>query len=146
MHHSHKFRFAKSALLLTVFATLVGCKIVDPGYDALVASADKDPDPLAVVGMWHRPDRGGLTEGIVMSMLLKRDGNGHVDAVVRTAGVLGDARIRHEIGDFRWTYDGNGIWSLRNAAGRVDYCRMSGGKLLREYHSVPWFLVYERVQ
>lgn len=148
MHHSPPSRSGITRLLLLLFTVAIAsCTTTDKGYDQLIAQADTHASPQAVVGMWHRkaaPEVPVVTGKLRMSLLFSRDGTGVADAWVHN-GIYFEP-LRSETGTFRWSYTGNGLWTMQlDKGGRVDKCRMSGGRLLREYNRSSSHLIYERV-
>jgi hypothetical protein len=140
--------FTRVFLFLALCLAHVSCTSTDPDYERLVAQADTNVSPQAIVGMWHRkaaPEVPVVTGKLRMSLLFSRDGTGAADAWVHN-GIYFEP-LRSETGSFTWTYAGHGVWNmqLHSKGGRVDECRMSGGKLLREYNRSTSHLVYERV-
>lgn len=130
---------------------LSSCAYSDPDYQRLSAVAEVNPPKDAVLGMWHRR-RNDMDLRWRMNMLFKSDGTGIVEAYMNCLlepQRSGDAV--DSLGDFTWTYVGNGVWNLRSIRNpqQVDTCRISQGRLLRSMpewpFSGPAFLVYERI-
>lgn len=137
----HFPRFLRRLGLMSMLLPMAACVVHDAEYDALLASAESAPDEQAIVGMWHR--RSATLDGVVMNhnLLVKSDHTGLTRATADDPDILlgwltstGDAR--GDLGSFAWTYAGNGLWHLKNSRGRVDDCRISGGKLLRVFRQM----------
>lgn len=130
--------------------SLASCTTVDrdPEYQTLAASAESNPKPDAIVGMWHRKVDDWDGTRWRLSLLVRRDGRGSVDSFLD--GDWGEGTEVDRMGDFLWTYRGQGVWELRSISrpGKVDECRVSGGRLLRHSKNFilgPGYLVYARV-
>lgn len=112
-------------LVATSLLTLTQCVTTDPGFQPLEATATTDAKADAVVGMWHRKhDAADFDIRARMSLLFNRDGTGISRFVETTNG-----QVDERNSPFRWSYAGNGQWSL-NASGSVSPIRMSGNQLL----------------
>lgn len=126
--------------LAVVCLCLASCVANDQAYTALLGSAETNPDEYALVGMWHR--RSATLDGVVVNHnLLIR--NNHTGTTKATAddpdpllGWLTPEDVGGDLGEFNWSYLGNGLWQLKNAKGRTDDCRLSQGKMLRVFRNV----------
>lgn len=135
----------KNCLLLVSLAAvclcLASCVNVanDEAYTALLGSAEANPDEYALIGMWHR--RCTKFDGVVMNhnLLIRSNHTGTTKATSDNPDLLlgwmtsGD--VGGDLGEFDWSYRGNGLWQLKNAKGRTDDCRLSQGKMLRVFRN-----------
>lgn len=154
MHHASPSQSILIRFLLLALAlSPLSCAVYDPGYQTLLPSAETSPDRDAIVGMWHRKYDDGMGTNLRMSLLLRQDGTGLVDSV-QNDWLMGQRTLTDEIGTFTWKYDGGGVWSLSDAKGRVDQCRIAQGNLLRFYNARKaagpeansgGYFVYERI-
>ncbi|MGV3660427.1 MAG: hypothetical protein ACO1TE_09575 [Prosthecobacter sp.] len=95
----------------------------DPGYLELEKTADRNPSPDAIVGMWHRVDSRKVLKDSTTSYLFKSDGTMHALNQTLLLGMGGSAPRQSN----HYYYAGNGVWRLRNS--NIQY-RISHGKLL----------------
>lgn len=138
-------------LCLVLSLALASCAHYDKGYQSLAAAAEANPPKDAIVGMWHRRYGNAPIPTVLakwrMNLLFKSDGTGLAESWVHNG--VWSQEVAGELGQFKWSYAGNGVWNLHSLtdSSRVDQCRISGGKLLRQYNwTGPWnFWVYERV-
>jgi hypothetical protein len=130
-----------SRCLLALFAlVLCSCASDSPENFRLRSKADTNPDPIAIVGLWHR-------RAFRETVLFRPDGTG-------IASHYGnDATQGAEDGfvvKFTWEYKGGGVWrakSARDWSYPMWAWRVADGKLLR--NSDPPFShaqVFERVE
>ena len=137
-HHSIKLTLCIAAIM-----PLSGCApshFPDSRYAALSASAESNPAPEAIVGMWHRRDQSGNTN----SFFFKPDGTGYSKAKIVFEG-YGDSPLA----EFKYWYTGGGAWMNSNSV----RFRLANGSLLVNWVVAPTGLdpghiietVYERV-
>jgi len=138
-------------LLLSVTPTLfiVSCaQLDDPHYAGLAMHVETNPDPQSIVGMWHRTEKYG-PHIHHYNVLFKSDYTGVTKATTdypnSVFGKVASGNLSVDMGAFTWTYNDKGVWTMSSKQ-RQDNCRISNGKLLREFHFAGlqhW--VFERV-
>ena len=131
---NHSFRVATSTIMaLSGAACLTSCATmnthISPEFAALQQKVETDPAPDAIVGMWHREARPGLS-GSQVSLLFRRGGNGMMtqNLVEPDWGFRQVEPIR-----FTYSYQGNGVW-IDSYAQKY---RLADGALLREAVQIP---------
>jgi len=98
------------ALILSCCATPL---TVDPEFHALMATAEVNPNPNRIVGLWHRRDNQAGNWAIDIStrgtMLFRSDGTGLSRFVMRA-----DGEVKEYEGPLKWSYQGQGGWEVRS--------------------------------
>ncbi len=118
---------------VVLLASLSSCAITDPEFKTLAATAEINPRPDAIVGMWHAKN-SYMASDMADSLLFKSDGT----FAWRLANeVIGKKNVHTDMQS--WHYEGNGIWTVRRRGGwssssmATERYRISQGKLLREF-------------
>lgn len=135
-----------ASIILSVACLLnIGCstsiddwgRTEDYGYSKLVTLADKNPSPDRILGMWHQ-DQRWFTFDSTSSWLFSKDGS----AVWRQKIDEYDGTT---IPNFKWQFEGNGLWHIDNSAYRNHFAkvRIVGDTLLMETDASKG--IYKRV-
>ncbi len=117
-------RFLSVCALLSLATS---CAFIDPNYQKLLPLAETNPDPEAIVGMWHRKSTDYIGAIYRQSYLFNRDGTGLL-AFHSSDFLLG---ATEQDLPFTWKYHGGGVWKSRFTNGASIELRLSQGKLLR---------------
>ncbi len=91
---------------------LSNCVSYDPGYKELKPLAETNPDPKAIVGMWHRAGSQDFrfeSGEVRNSLLFKSDGTAMM--VYHQRGKL--VKEHDQNFHFFWRYVGGGVWMIR---------------------------------
>lgn len=114
--------------LVTVALLLAGlpsCAGNDREYHSLASAVELNPQPDAIVGMWHRKYTDGMGLSITQSLYFRKDHTGYWDHL----GV--DVNSHYDqSGHLTWSYGGNGVWKWTTADTSHEY-RLAGSKLLQ---------------
>ena len=137
-------RTVPALLALLSCCLLTQCGWVDPRYDALAATAETHPPRAAIVGMWHRKIDSQVAPTFWESYLFKADGT----AILRLVG-KSYLEKTESVRDFRWNYQGNGVWTTQwDQQGYTPTIRLSGDNLLLTGTNtgVVYKIILERVK
>jgi len=150
----------RRVILHLVFAILAcaipcSCSTTDPNFDALLATAETNPNPDAILGMWHRRiDNGGnwaIDIKSRTSWLFTADGK----CVTRNQTYI-DGQLQHystgsgEGVQLTWEYGGDGLWRIKKEEFNTNIIRtfrISNGKLLELFRNggTTAYRVFNRV-
>ncbi len=98
----------------------------DPNFAALANTAEANPSPTAIVGMWHRRDTRAMPGGSTMSFLFQSDGT----MISQGRSKLAGADMGRTVETHRYYYAGGGIWLMADDRGKF---ALSQGHLLFVY-------------
>jgi len=114
-------------ILLLLSCVLSSCTMNDPQYKTLIASAEKNPRPDAIVGMWFDTTPAAWSKTRT-TMQVQPSGT----VFYRT--VLSVAPDEPSESTFGWRYLGRGVWTVSTAKDPSDAeWRLSQGRLLVRY-------------
>jgi len=130
MIHRSLLRFL-SALALPLILSQCVLSNTDPGFAALERTAEVNPSPRAIRGMWHRQDTRALTGDSTTSMLFRSDGTVLSKGQMVMMGRVKDAPVEVR----RYSYAGRGVWKIN---GTNATAKISQGKLLF-YYPIPQY-------
>ena len=125
--------FVGAILAFAVASSLSSCGTYyasDPDYPRLIAHAESNPRPDAIVGMWHR-QLTVLGSPSYESLLVQANGT-VIERESHTPLIL-PWPIESQTRVWTWKYSGNGVWMLIHPNGQDSWnYRLAQNHLLRE--------------
>lgn len=113
--------------LAATLAALTSCETIDAEYQMLATSAESNPRPDAILGMWHAKTYREDGMIIASTILFKKDQTGYWDDLS-----TGNEWHSDKSGRFKWTYASGGIWKTAWDTTRYESeFRIAGSKLLQ---------------